>query len=171
MLAVGRTAPSSALSWGIRLVTPPASPGHSTAAPRTSSDSGPGCAASSPTITCSGMIPFPVWYNSFYPECQFIWEYVFRVGATDVQSGFHKCWAAYQTYSPWSLKASGGFWKKTKTKTGAPGDGDTLSIYSGGWRENVFTYLLIIPEIRNILYLLFKIIYYWLYYQDTILSS
>ena len=105
MWAVGRTAPSSALSWGIRRVTPPASPGHSTAAPRTASASGPACAASSPTRTCSGIIPFPVWYNSFYPECQFIWEYVFRVGATDVQSGFHKCWAAYQTYSPWSLKA------------------------------------------------------------------
>jgi len=28
------------------------------------------------------------------------YENVFRVGATDVQSGFHKCWAAYQTYSP-----------------------------------------------------------------------
>jgi len=28
------------------------------------------------------------------------YDSVFRVGATDVQSGFHKCWAAYQTYSP-----------------------------------------------------------------------
>jgi len=28
------------------------------------------------------------------------YENVFRVGATEVQSGFHKCWAAYQTYSP-----------------------------------------------------------------------
>ena len=28
------------------------------------------------------------------------YENVFRVDATDVQSGFHKCWAAYQTYSP-----------------------------------------------------------------------
>jgi len=28
------------------------------------------------------------------------YDSVFRVGATDVQSGFHKCWAAYQTFSP-----------------------------------------------------------------------